>query len=58
MPTIPQPLLKRLGEPEFSSQLTLQGQLEESYDVISQFAIMIAYADTSGTPTNGNGDGD
>jgi uncharacterized Zn finger protein len=58
MPNIPQPLLKRLGEPEFSSQLTLQGQLEESYDLISQFAIMIAYADTSGTPTNGNGDGD
>lgn len=58
MPTIPQPLLKRLGEPEFSSQLTLQGQLEESYDLISQFAIMIAYADTSGTPTNGNGEGD
>jgi uncharacterized Zn finger protein len=56
MPNIPQPLLKRLGEPEFSSQLTLQGQLEESYDLISQFAIMIAYADTSGTPTNGNGD--
>lgn len=58
MPNIPQPLLKRLGEPEFSSQLTLQGQLEESYNLISQFAIMIAYADTSGTPTNGNGDGD
>ena len=56
MPNIPQPLLKRLGEPEFSSQLTLQGQLEESYDLISQFAIMIAYADTSGTPTNGNGE--
>lgn len=58
MPNIPQPLLKRLGEPEFSSQLTLQGQLEESYDLISQFAIMIAYADTSGSPTNGNGDSD
>ncbi len=56
MPNIPQPLLKRLGEPELSSQLTLQGQLEESYDLISQFAIMIAYADTTGTPTNGNGD--
>lgn len=56
MPNIPQPLLKRLGEPEFSSQLTLQGQLEESYDLISQFAIMIAYADTSGSPTNGNGE--
>ena len=56
MPNIPQPLLKRLGEPEFSSQLTLQGQLEESYNLISQFAIMIAYADTSGSPTNGNGD--
>ena len=56
MPNIPQPLLKRLGEPELSSQLTLQGQLEESYDLISQFAIMIAYADTTGTMTNGNGD--
>ena len=58
MPKIPQPLLKRLGEPEFSSQLTLQGQLEESYDMISQFAIMIAYADTTGGATNGNGNGD
>ena len=48
----------RLGEPEFSSQLILQGRLEESYDMISQFAIMIVCADTSGTPTNGNGDGD
>lgn len=56
LPHIPQPLLKRLGEPEISSQLTLQGQLEESYNLISQFAIMIAYADTSGSPTNGNGD--
>lgn len=58
MPNIPQPLLKRLGEPEFSSQLTLQGQLEESYNMISQFAIMIAYADTSSSPTNGNGEGE
>jgi uncharacterized Zn finger protein len=49
MPTIPQPLLKRLGEPEFSSQLTLQGQLEESYNMISQFAIQIAYADSNGS---------
>ena len=56
MPNIPQPLLKRLGEPEFSSQLTLQGQLEEAYNMISQFAIMIAYADTSGGSSNGNGD--
>ena len=51
MPKIPQPLLKRLGEPEFASELTLQGQLEESYNAISQFAIMIAYADIA----NGNG---
>ncbi|PKN83669.1 MAG: hypothetical protein CVU46_16385 [Chloroflexi bacterium HGW-Chloroflexi-8] len=54
MPNIPQPLLKRLGEPEVASQLTLQGQLEESYNSISQFAIMIAFADTSGGATNGN----
>jgi|GEM_PF-621400 uncharacterized Zn finger protein len=53
MPHIPQPLLKRLGEPEVASQLTLQGQLEEAYNSISQFAILIAYADsTSTTPTN------
>lgn len=56
MPNIPQPLLKRLGEPEVASQLTLQGQLEESYNAISQFAIMIAFADTSGGATNGNGE--
>ena len=54
MPKIPQPLLKRLGEPEFASELTLQGQLEESYNAISQFAIMIAYADIA----NGNGNGE
>ena len=53
MPNIPQPLLKRLGEPEVASQLTLQGQLEEFYNSISQFAIMIAYADTSGGAANG-----
>jgi len=58
MPNIPQPLLKRLGEPEVASQLTLQGQLEESYNSISQFAIMIAFADTSGGATNGNGEED
>lgn len=56
LPNIPQPLLKRLGEPEVASQLTLQGQLEEAYDAISQFAIMIAFADTSPTTSNGNGD--
>ncbi len=57
MPNIAQPLLKRLGEPEFASQLTLQGQLEESYNSISQFAMIIAYADTTATE-NGNGDED
>jgi uncharacterized Zn finger protein len=56
LPNIPQPLLKRLGEPEVASQLTLQGQLEESYNSISQFAIMIAFADTSGGAANGSGE--
>lgn len=51
MPNTPQPLLKRLGEPEVASQLTLQGQLEESYNAISQFTNLIAYADIA----NGNG---
>lgn len=54
-PNIPQPLLKRLGEPEVASQLTLQGQLEESYNSISEIAIMIAFADTSEVDGNGNG---
>jgi uncharacterized Zn finger protein len=56
MPKIPQPLLKRLGEPEFASQLTLQGQLEESYNAISQFAILIAYADIANGTSNGEED--
>ncbi|MEN6481334.1 MAG: SWIM zinc finger family protein [Anaerolineaceae bacterium] len=55
-PEIPQPLLKRLGEPEVPSQLTLKGQLEESYDAITQLAMLIAYADLGNGAKNGNGD--
>lgn len=49
-PTIPQPLLKRLGEPEFTRELTLQNQLEDVYDAISQFAMLLAYGDASIPP--------
>lgn len=49
-PTIPQPLLKRLGEPEFTRELTLQNQLEDVYDSISQFAMLLAYGDASIPP--------
>lgn len=46
-PEIPQPLLKRLGEPDFVRDLTLQSQLEEAYEAISQFALLLAYGDAS-----------
>lgn len=49
-PAIPQPLLKRLGEPDFVSDLTLQNQLEDVYEAISQFALMLAYGDAAGAP--------
>ncbi|HMN13534.1 MAG TPA: SWIM zinc finger family protein [Bellilinea sp.] len=44
-PEIGQPLLKRLGEPDFVRDLTLQNQLEDVYNTISQFAMMIGYSD-------------
>lgn len=44
-PEFPQPLLKRLGEPDFVRELTLQSQLEEAYEAISQFALLLAYGD-------------
>ncbi len=49
-PVIPQPLLKRLGEPDFVRDLTLQNQLEDVYDAISQFALLLAYGDAGGAP--------
>jgi uncharacterized Zn finger protein len=47
-PDIPQPLLKRLGEPDLVRDLTLQSQLEEAYEAISQFALLLAYGDAAG----------
>ena len=46
-PSIPQPLLKRLGEPDFIRDLTLHSQLEEAYEAISQFALLMAFGDAS-----------
>ena len=54
-PSIPLPLLKRLGEPDFIRELTLQSQLEEVYNAISQFALLMAYGDAAG-PANGDED--
>jgi uncharacterized Zn finger protein len=51
-PDFTQPLLKRLGEPDFVRELTLHSQLEEVYQAISQFALVMAYGDAS-NPTNG-----
>jgi len=50
-PAIPQPLLKRLGEPDFVRDLTLQNQLEDVYDAISEFAMLLAYGDAGGGPS-------
>ncbi len=52
-PAIPLPLLKRLGEPEVRAPITLQGQLEEVYEAISQAALSLAYGDFGAPPTNG-----
>jgi uncharacterized Zn finger protein len=54
-PEIPQPLLKRLGEPDFVQDLTLQNQLEDVYNAISQFALLLAYGDVTG-PTAEEGE--
>jgi uncharacterized Zn finger protein len=51
MPAIRQPVLKRLGEPDFVRELTLHSQLEEAYDAISQFAMLMAYGDAAGPVT-------
>ncbi|MHB0924652.1 MAG: SWIM zinc finger family protein [Bellilinea sp.] len=50
-PAIPQPLLKRLGEPDFVRDLTLQNQLEDVYNAISQFALLLAYGDALSAPS-------
>ncbi len=49
-PEIPQPLLRRLGEPDFVSDLTLQSQLEDVYNAITQFALLMAYGDAAAQP--------
>jgi uncharacterized Zn finger protein len=49
-PAIPQPLMQRLGEPEFPGQLSLHRQLEDAYDMMSQAAIMIAFGDVPAPP--------
>lgn len=54
-PTIPLPLLKRLGEPEASGSVTLQGQLEDAYEAMTQAALALAFGDFSPPPPE-NGD--
>jgi uncharacterized Zn finger protein len=44
-PAIHLPQLQRLGEPELPTNLTVKGELEDAYDAISQFALMVAYGD-------------
>ncbi len=46
-PELTQPLLQRLGEPESDSSVTLRGQLEDSYQAITQVAISLAFSDVS-----------
>ncbi len=49
-PAIHLPQLQRLGEPELPTQLTVKGELEDAYDAISQFALMVAYGDFGASP--------
>ncbi len=51
-PAIPQPILKRLGEPDVTTDVKLQGQLEDAYNAISQFALLLAYGDINGAPAD------
>lgn len=51
-PEIKMPMLKRLGEPDFIRELTLQSQLEETYEAISQFALLMAFGDVNGPPAD------
>ena len=46
-PTVPQPLLRRLGEPELPGPLCLHAQLEEAYDAITQATLLIAFGDAA-----------
>jgi uncharacterized Zn finger protein len=52
-PTIPQPLLKRLGDPEIAAGLSLSAQLEATYAAVTQMALFLAYGDLGG---NGGGE--
>lgn len=49
-PAIHLPQLQRLGEPELPTNLTVKGELEDAYDAISQFALMVAYGDFGAPP--------
>jgi uncharacterized Zn finger protein len=44
-PSLIQPILQRLGEPETNSSITIRGQLEDSYQAITQAALSLAYGD-------------
>ncbi|MCX8023670.1 MAG: hypothetical protein N3A60_00540 [Thermanaerothrix sp.] len=44
-PHMPQPLLKRLGDPEIAAGLSLSAQLEATYAAVTQMALFLAYGD-------------
>lgn len=44
-PTLPQPVLQRLGEPDVNSPIRLREQLQETYEAISAAAISLAFGD-------------
>ncbi|MGB9801123.1 MAG: SWIM zinc finger family protein [Thermanaerothrix sp.] len=52
-PTIPQPLLKRLGDPGIAAGLSLSAQLEATYAAVTQMALFLAYGDLN---SNGGGE--
>jgi len=44
-PSLAQPLLRRLGDPDTDSHLSLRAQLEAVYEAVTQAALFLAYGD-------------
>lgn len=49
-PSIPLPILKRLGEPDFSFKLSMEDLLGEAYEMMSQAAMVMAYRGMEAEP--------
>jgi len=55
-PDIPLPIFRRLGEPDIAREESMERMLEDSYNSVSQWTLLIAYHGSEGTPAQSNGD--